>query len=103
LAINNGVASIKSTEGDIRRLLLHSEDYETKVSVKSKASVAKGQFVKMDSILADSGEISPVSGQVVAVDKDSITIRNGRPSLISQGTQLQVEAQSLVLRGDNYY
>jgi len=100
LAINNGVASIKTTEGDVRRLLLHSEDYETKVAIKSKASVSKGQFVKMDSIVADSGEISPVSGQVVAVDKDSITIRNGRPSLISQGTQLQVEAQSLVLRGD---
>src|SRR5574344_458609 len=100
LAINNGVASIKKTEGDIRRLLLHSEDYETVIDIKSKASVKEGQFVKMDAILADSGEVSPVSGQIVSVDKKSITIRNGRPYLISPGTQLQVEAQSLVLRGD---
>ena len=100
LAINNGVASIKSTEGDIRRLLLHSEEFETKVALKGKASVKEGQFVKMDAILSDGGDASPVSGQVISVDKGSVTIRNGRPYLISPGTQLQVDAHSLVLRGD---
>ncbi len=100
LAINNGVASIKSTEGDIRRLLLHSEEFETKVALKGKASVKEGQFVKMDSILSDGGDVAPVSGQIVSLDKNSITIRNGRPYLISPGTQLQVDAHSLVLRGD---
>ncbi|MGN1153967.1 MAG: DNA-directed RNA polymerase subunit beta', partial [Candidatus Gastranaerophilaceae bacterium] len=100
LAINNGVASIKSTEGDVRRLLLHSDEFETKVALKGKASVKEGQFVKMDSILSDGGDVAPVSGQVVAIGKSDITIRNGRPYLISPGTQLQVEAQSLVLRGD---
>ena len=100
LAINNGVASIKSTEGDVRRLLLHSEEFETVVSTKGKSSVKVGDFVKMDSILSDGGDVAPVSGQVIAVDKASITIRNGRPSLISLGTQLQVEAHSLVLLGD---
>jgi len=100
LAINNGVASVKNTEGDVRRLLLHSEDFETEVALKGKASVKEGQFVKMDAILSDGGDIAPVSGQVVSVGKKSLTIRNGRPCLISAGTQLQVEAQSLVLRGD---
>ena len=100
LAINNGVASIKSTDGDIRRLLLHSEEFETKVALKGKASVKEGQFVKMDSILSDGGDVAPVSGQIVSLDKNSITIRNGRPYLISPGTQLQVDAHSLVLRGD---
>ena len=100
LAINNGVASIKSTEGDVRRLLLHSEEFETKVAIKGKASVKEGQFVKMDSILSDGGDVAPVSGQVVSIGKSDITIRNGRPYLISPGTQLQVDAQSLVLRGD---
>ena len=100
LAINNGVASIKSTEGDIRRLLLHSEEFETKVALKGKASVKEGQFVKMDSILSAGGDVAPVSGQIVSLDKNSITIRNGRPYLISPGTQLQVDAHSLVLRGD---
>ena len=38
---------------------------------------------------------------VSAVNKGEITIRNGRPYLISPGTMLQVEAGALVLRGDN--
>ena len=100
LAINNGVASIKTTEGDIRRLLLHSEEFEQSVAIKGKASVKEGQFVKMDSILSDGGDVSPVSGKVVSVDKSGVVIRMGRPYLISPGTQLQVDAQSLVLRGD---
>ena len=100
LAINNGVASIKTTEGDIRRLLLHSEEFEKSVAIKGKASVKEGQFVKMDSILSDSGDVSPVSGKVVSVGKSDVVIRMGRPYLISHGTQLQVDAQSLVLRGD---
>ena len=100
LAINNGVASIKTTEGDIRRLLLHSEEFEQSVAIKGKATVKEGQFVKMDSILSDAGDVSPVSGKVVSVDKSGVVIRMGRPYLISPGTQLQVDAQSLVLRGD---
>ena len=100
LAINNGVASIKTTEGDIRRLLLHSEEFEQSVAIKGKATVKEGQFVKMDSILSDGGDVSPVSGKVVSVDKSGVVIRMGRPYLISPGTQLQVDAQSLVLRGD---
>ena len=100
LAINNGVASIKTTEGDIRRLLLHSEEFEQSVAIKGKATVKEGQFVKMDSILSDGGDVSPVSGKVVSVDKLGVVIRMGRPYLISPGTQLQVDAQSLVLRGD---
>ena len=100
LAINNGVASIKTTEGDIRRLLLHSEEFEQSVAIKGKATVKEGQFVKMDSILSDGGDVSPVSGKVVSVGKSGVVIRMGRPYLISPGTQLQVDAQSLVLRGD---
>ena len=101
LAINDGVASIKAEKEDARRLLLTSETYETTLSVKGKASVKKGDFVKLDSIIADSGEKSTVSGMVTAVNKAEITIRNGRPYLISPGTMLQVEAGALVLRGDN--
>ena len=101
LAINDGVASIKSNKEDARRLLLTSETYETKVPVSGKATVKKGDFVKLDGLLADSGEKSTVSGMVTAVNKGEITIRNGRPYLISPGTMLQVEAGALVLRGDN--
>ena len=101
LAINNGIASINENNEDARRLLLTSETYETVIPVKGKANVKKGDFVRLDSIVADGGEKSPVSGMVTAVNKGEITVRNGRPYLISPGTMLQVEAGALVLRGDN--
>ena len=100
LAINDGVASINEKKEDHRRLLLTSEAYEETIKVKGTASVKKGDFVKTDSILSSSGDTSTVSGRVVAVNKGEITIRTGRPYLISPGTMLQVEAGALVLRGD---
>ncbi len=101
LAINQGVASIKNDKEDARRLLLTSEKYETKIPVSGKSIVSKGDFVRLDSLLAESGERSSVSGQVIAVNKGEITIRAGRPYLISPGTMLQVDSGALVLRGDN--
>ena len=100
LAMHDAVASIKSEEEDTRRLLLISESSETAVSVKGKAVVKKGEFVKADKVLAESGETAPVSGVVTAVNKGSISIRNGRPYLISPGTMLQIDSGALVLRGD---
>ena len=101
LAINDGVASIKADKEDTRRLLLTSDKYETVISVKGKATVKKGDFVRLDSIITDNGEKSTVSGMVTSVNKGEIAIRNGRPYLISPGTMLQVESGALVLRGDN--
>jgi DNA-directed RNA polymerase subunit beta' len=100
LAMHDAVASIKSDDDDVRRLLLISESSETVVSVKGKAVVKKGSFVKTDKVLAESGETSPVSGIVTSVNKGEITIRNGRPYLISPGTMLQIDSGALVLRGD---
>ena len=100
LALNDGVASIKGDASESRRLLLNSANFETVVDTKSKPSVKKGQFVKLDSEIASSGETAPVSGLVVDATAKSVTIRNGRPYLISPGTMLQVEEGSLVLRGD---
>ncbi len=100
LAINDGVASVKETEEETRRLLLTSELYESTVKVSGKAIVKKGDFVKVDQLLAESGEKSTNSGQVIAINKGEITIRHGRPYLISPGTMLIVDAGALVLRGD---
>ena len=100
LAINDGVASIKGDVTESRRLLINCANYETTVKTKVKPSVKKGSFIKLDSEVASSGEKAPVSGQVIAVDAKSVTIRNGRPYLISPGTMLQVMEGSLVLRGD---
>lgn len=100
LAINDGVASIKSKKEDARRLLLVCESYETKLPIKTKASVKVGEFIKLDAIISESGEKSTVSGKVVEISKNEITVRNGRPYLISPGTMLQVDSGALVLRGD---
>ncbi len=100
LAVNDGVASIKGDGQDVRRLLLISENYETKIALKTKPVVKVGDFVKTDSIISESGEKSTLSGIVVKADKSSVTVRAGRPYLISPGTMLQVNNGALVLRGD---
>ena len=100
LAMHDAVASIKSEEEEARRLLLISKSSEITVSVKGKAVVKKGDFVKTDKVLAESGETSPVSGIVTGISKGEISIRNGRPYLISPGTMLQIDSGALVLRGD---
>ena len=100
LALNDGVASIKGDVTESRRLLLNCSNFETTIDTKSKPSVKKGDFIKLDSPLAESGETATVSGKIVDVTANSVTIRNGRPYLISPGTMLQVEEGSLVLRGD---
>ena len=100
LAMNDAVASLKGDSEDVRRLLLISDSCETTVAVKGKAVIKKGDFVKADKVLAESGETSPVSGLVTAINKGEISIRNGRPYLISPGTMLQIDSGSLVLRGD---
>ena len=100
LAMNDAVASLKGDGEDVRRLLLISDSCETTIAVKGKAVIKKGDFVKADKVLAESGETSPVSGLVTAINKGEISIRNGRPYLISPGTMLQIDSGSLVLRGD---
>src|SRR5574344_185262 len=100
LAMHDAVAYIKKGEEEARRLLLISQSSETSVSVKGKAVVKKGEFITTDKVLAESGEVSPVSGRITAVNKNEILIRNGRPYLISPGTMLQIDSGSLVLRGD---
>ena len=100
LAISDAVASIKDNSQDVRRLLLVSDSSETKIELKSKPVVKKGDLVKMDAVISSGGEVSSVSGLVVDTDKNSVTLRVGRPYLISPGTMLQVANGSLVNRGD---
>lgn len=100
LAINDGAASIKKEKEDARRLLLVCESYETRLPIKTKSCVKEGDFVKLDSVISESGEKSTVSGKVEKVSAKEIVVRTGRPYLISPGTMLQVDSGALVLRGD---
>jgi len=100
LSVNNSVASIKDSKKELRRLLLVSDNSEQKIDLKSKPTVKKGDFITLDSIISTGGETSSVSGKVIDVDAKSITVRLGRPHLISAGTLLQVDNSALILRGD---
>ena len=100
LSVNDSVASIKSADKELRRLLLVSDAYENVIELKSKPTVKAGEFVKLDAVISSSGETSTCSGRVVDVTPKSVTIRVGRPHLISPGTLLQVDNSALILRGD---
>src|SRR5574344_1192813 len=100
LALNDGTASITEARADSRRLLLTNESNEIKVKISAKACVKKGDFVKVDDVISEKGDKATDSGMIIATGKNDVTIRSGRPYLISPGTMLQVASGALVLRGD---
>ena len=99
LAVNDSVASINSKDKDLRRLLLVSDNYEETIETISKPTVKEGEFVTIDSKISEN-EVSNFSGKVVKVTAKSVTLRVGRPHLISPGALLQVDNSALILRGD---
>ena len=99
LAVNDSVASINSKDKDLRRLLLVSDNYEETIETTSKPTVKAGDFVTIDSKISEN-EVSNFSGKVVKVSAKSVTLRVGRPHLISPGALLQVDNSALILRGD---
>lgn len=101
LARNDGKVSFnEDAEGEIRRLLLISSDLETNVQLKTKPVVKTGDLIRVDQVISEGGETAALSGQVTKIKGNEITIRGGRPYLISSGAQLQTENGSLVQRGD---
>lgn len=101
LARNNGRVSLKEDkEKEIRRLLLISQDNQEVIKIKSKPIVEIDDFIKIDQVITEGGQSSGISGRVVSFDDKSITLVIGRPYLINPGTQLQVDSESLVQRGD---
>ncbi|EKE03747.1 MAG: hypothetical protein ACD_20C00157G0024 [uncultured bacterium] len=101
LARNDGKVNLNETGNtEVRRLLLISAELETQVELKTKPIVSEGDLIKIDQVISESGEVAIISGQVTGVKGKTVTIRGGRPYLISAGTQLQVDSKSLVQRGD---
>jgi DNA-directed RNA polymerase subunit beta' len=85
---------------DVRRVLLITPSSEVNLPIEGASQVTTGQFIKLDQPVSADGTLSTVSGCVSAVSNKSLTIRTGRPYLISTGAQLQVENRSLAQRGD---
>ncbi len=101
LAKSDGTISLgnASDKKEVRRVLLITPAHLTEVKISGKAAVKEGQYLKVDDLL-DGKTPSPVSGKVIKVDKSSVTLRGGRPYLISSGAQLQAENRALTQRGD---
>jgi len=99
LAVNDGIVKTQKKE-DARRILVISDKNKESFPIKTALSVKEGTLVKADQIITESGETSPISGQILKGKKGEVVIRAGRPCLISPGTQLLVEQNGLVLRGD---
>lgn len=90
----------ETEEKEVRRIFLITPDsYET-LDLKTAPIVKKNNLISLDQIISESGEKATVSGQVTEIKKNSMTIHIARPYLISQGTQLQIEKEGLVQRGD---
>ncbi len=102
LARNDAKVSLKEQEEgkDIRRLFLVSEDAKETISLKTKPVVKEGDFISIDQVLSESGEKAKISGKIDEIKKNDLVVHLARPYLISIGTQLQVENEGLVQRGD---
>ena len=102
LCKEDGVVQLPdSVEGEpIRRLIVERPDDLLVVKLQNeKPSAAIGQRIVEGEQLA-SDLIAPHSGQVESIGPDSISLRVGRPYMVSPDSILHVRDGDLVLRGD---
>jgi len=99
-ALESGmVRGIREGAEAIRRVLVVRDSDQMKLDCK-QTNLEKGDLVVANSEIAP-GVKSPVSGQVISVESEGITLRLARPYRISAGAALQINTGDLVQRGDN--
>ncbi|WP_017324836.1 DNA-directed RNA polymerase subunit beta' [Synechococcus sp. PCC 7336] len=91
---------LKGDGEPVRRLLTITDHDFVQVPLSEQTSLTSGDIVRVGDTIAP-GTIAPESGQVMAISKDTLTLRIGRPYLVSAGAILQVGDGDLVQRGDN--
>lgn len=97
--LTKSAARVQLSKNDERRLLLITEEQQLMQKVKGSVQVKEGDLVRSNDPLSKSSEAAH-SGQIIKVDGSEVTIRRGRPYLISGNTQLQCDDGALVQRGD---
>ncbi|MEB3287511.1 MAG: DNA-directed RNA polymerase subunit beta'' [Vampirovibrionales bacterium] len=102
IARTSGLVSLGNASEDkgVRRVLIVTEAHLKEATLKDKATVKAGAFIKVGDALSAKGDEAPYSGQITSVDGKNVTIREGRPYLISNSTILHVVNRSLTQRGD---
>ncbi len=101
LCKEKGIVQLPFTVEDepIRRLIVEREEDKIKINIKGKASVKIGDRV-VDGDPISQTEKSTSCGEIEDISTDFVTLRLGRPYMVSPDSVLHVKDGDLVLRGD---
>ncbi len=97
--LTKSAAKVQLSRSDERRLLLVTEEQQIHQKCKGAVTVAEGDLIRNGDPVSKSSQ-AVHSGQIVSINGPDISIRRGRPYLISANAQLQSEDAALVQRGD---
>ena len=86
-------------EEPIRRLIVEREKDKIELKISNKAVVKVGDRV-VDGDPISKSEKSTSCGEIEKISSSSVTLRLGRPYMVSPDSVLHVEDGDLVLRGD---
>lgn len=95
------ILRIQKTKTNLELLLLRTTDTKTFYYDNStdKLLIKQGDLIRVGSFLTKKIR-SKYAGQIYHIGKDTIILRHGRPSLISEGAVLRVDNQTLVEKSD---
>ena len=101
LCKQKGVAQMpEATEAEpVRRLIVERAQDTTTISTSGKPLVSVGQRIVDGELLAE-GQPTSCCGEVEVVESSSVTLRIGRPYMVSPDSVLHVRDGDLVQRGD---
>ncbi|QNI55969.1 DNA-directed RNA polymerase/ beta'' subunit [Synechococcus sp. BIOS-E4-1] len=101
LCKQEGVAQMpEATESEpVRRLIVERAEDTVTISTSAKPVVTVGQRIVDGDLLAE-GQLADCCGEVERVDGKAVTLRLGRPYMISPDSLLHVRDGDLVQRGD---
>nr|QCI05382.1 RNA polymerase b'-subunit [Crouania attenuata] len=101
-SIDGKVDSIQRSKNSNHRMLIIRDDDTTIISVRNNQiiNVAMNDWVYNGDIIATDIS-SPCSGKIISITDNQIIIRLGQPYLISPGSLVHLENQSLVQKGEN--
>jgi DNA-directed RNA polymerase subunit beta' len=83
----------------IRRLIVEREQDKIEINISGKAVVKVGDRVVDGDLISDSVK-STSCGEIEEISNSSVTLRLGRPYMVSPDSVLHVKDGDLVLRGD---